>query len=163
EHLVEIHDRPQAGGAGLLARPAQHLLQQQRQEEHALRVFQVGDIKDYLPRLLSVVQHAGQVERFTVDPGRKARRRQNVVQGAGQLEPVLLRVKRIDVERADLAQRRRLNLGDQLRQVEATTLAPGVQEQLGDQNMFPRLNRVGGNAGQAEQGRGGGVDLLVQR
>ena len=67
EDLVHVDDGPQAAGAGLRPHPAQHLVQQQRHEEHALRVVQMGDREDRDARLaLRREQQAADVERLAL-------------------------------------------------------------------------------------------------
>ena len=46
EDLVHVDDGPQASGPRLRADPAQYLVQQQRDEEHALAVGEMGDGED---------------------------------------------------------------------------------------------------------------------
>ncbi len=58
------------GGAALRAHPRQHLLEQQRDEEHPLGVAQVGDRHDRDARLAGRrVEHACDVERLALEPG----------------------------------------------------------------------------------------------
>lgn len=80
EDLVHVDQRPQRSGARLRPYPAQHLVQEQRHEEHALGVAQMGDGHDRHPRLpFGRMQQTGDVERLAFHPGSKARSRQQVV------------------------------------------------------------------------------------
>ena len=58
------------------------------------------------------------------------------------------------------ADRRHLDAADELGQVQVFALVPRVQKQLSDEHVFARLHRVGGDAGQAQQGRYRYVDPL---
>ena len=59
-----------------------------------------------------------------------------LVRDDGQFQPVFLGIEGLDVKRADAAEWRVLHLRDELGEVQVAALAPGVQEQLGDQDVL---------------------------
>ncbi len=46
KHFIEVDQHPQRGCAGLIARPENDLLKEQRDEEHALFVGQMSEIEN---------------------------------------------------------------------------------------------------------------------
>ena len=67
EDLVEVDQRAQARGAALAAHPADDLVEQQRDEEHALLVVEVRDRDDADARLaVLAVEQAIDVERLAL-------------------------------------------------------------------------------------------------
>ena len=156
--------RAQTRGPGLHAHPAQHLVEQQRDEEHALGVSQVRDGEDRDARLsLRRVQQAGDVQRLALQPRLEARRGQQVVQRHRQRKPLLGRVERLQVEHADARRPAAIARLDQRPQVEVPPLLPGVAQDRGEQDVLPALDRVRLDAEQSQQRGRGGVDALAQQ
>ena len=60
------------------------------------------------------------------EPGAEARRRQQLIELHRQREAILRREERLEIEHADLRDRRRLHLRDQRRQVEIAAGAPAL-------------------------------------
>ncbi len=119
EDLVHVDERTQAGRARLPPHPGQDGVQEQRHEEHPLGVREVRDREDRDARLACITaQEAADVERRALHPELEARRGEQVVERQRELEAVLLRVERVEVEHADLGERRLLDLRDQRGDVE---------------------------------------------
>ena len=119
ENLVEVHQRPQAGGAALAAHPADQLIEQQRDEKHPLLIVQVRDRDDAdAGPAVGAVEQAVDVQRLALQPRAEPWRRQQLVELHGQLEAILGGVERLEVEDTHLGQGRRLHLRNQRRQIE---------------------------------------------
>jgi len=81
EHLVKVQDRAQAGRAAERAHPGEHVLQQQRDDEHPLGFVEVRDIENADARLaLGRVEQALDIERLALQPALEARCGDDVVQ-----------------------------------------------------------------------------------
>ena len=137
EDLVHVDDGAQARGARLGAHPRHHLVQQQGHEEHPLRIAQVGDREHGDSRLaFRRVEQRRRIQRLSFEPLLEPRRREQPVQPHGQLEPLLRRKKRLEVDDADLLEGRRLHLLDEGGEVEILALAPCRGEQRGQQRVL---------------------------
>ena len=112
---------------------------------------------------LGVAEHRGQVERLAGEPRLEAGRGEQVVQRARQLEAVVGGVEGFQLERADPRDRRRLDLVDEAGQVEVARLLPRRLQDLGDQDVLPAPQRVGVDAGEAEQARRGRGEPLAEQ
>ena len=77
---------------------------------------------------------------LALHPGAEARRREQVVEPHGELEALLGRIERLEVEDADARHRRRLDRLDQRGQVEVASLAPGGVEDGRDQDVLAALD-----------------------
>ena len=164
EDFVHVEQRAQAGGAGLRAHPAEHLIEQQRDEEHALRVAEVRDGKDGHARLARWrVVDALDVERLAFQPRAEAGRGEQVVDGRGEREAILRRIKRFHVHHADALDARGLNFLNQRGEVEIAAVLPGALNDVGEEDGFAALRRVGFDAHQTEQAADGGVDAFAQQ
>ena len=129
--FVHVHQRAEAAGARLGAHPAEHLVEQQRDEEHPLRVAQVRDRENGDARLArGGMEQPADIQRFALQPRRKAGRREEAVQEHRQVKTVFRGKKRVDVDHANASQGRGLHFLDQRRQVEAAALGPGLLEDL---------------------------------
>ncbi len=73
EHFVEVQQGAQVGGARLPAGPGQHLLQQERDEEHPLVVVEMRQVENQVLRPTVAVEHGRQVERLALRPDREHR------------------------------------------------------------------------------------------
>jgi hypothetical protein len=163
EDLVHVEQRPETGRAGLRPDPAEHLVQEERDEEHPLGVRQVGDRDDRRPGLAGGgVEKRADVERLPFEPGVEARGGQEVVQLGREGEAVLGREERLEVEGADLREGRALDLPDQLREVEVAALAPSGLEDLREEDVLAAPERVGLDAEEPEEARRGGGDPLAE-
>ena len=128
EDLVHVDQRAQAGGATLRTHPAGHGVQQQRDEEHALRVVEMGDGEDGDARLAGRgAQERGDIERFTLRPHLEAWRRNERIDSHRQREALLRRVEALEVDDTDAGHRRLLDALDQHRQVRALARLPRRQ------------------------------------
>ena len=153
EDLVHVEDRAQRRRAGLAAHPGDELVGDQRHDEHALRVGEVRDRDDGDARLaLGREQQALDVERLALEPHAEAGRGEQVVHRHRELEPVLGGIEGLDVEHADLVERRLLDGADQAREVERVAAAPGGVDDRGQQDVLAALERIGGDADAARAG-----------
>ena len=136
-HLVHVDERPQIGGAALLAHPGDQLREDQRHHELALLVGQVGDGDDGGRRLaLGGAQQAGDVQRRPLGPGRERRRGQEPVEPDGERAAVGGREELVQLEHAELAQGRPLDLTDQRAEVERAPLRPRGLDEVAQQDVF---------------------------
>ncbi len=159
--FVHVDQRAQAGRARLRADPADDLVEQQGDKEHALVVVEVGNREDRdARRARSGIEQVADVEGFPRQPGLEAGRGQQVVERHDQPEAVFGRVERFQVQHADGGDGRVLDLMDQRRQVQVLAAAPGVVEHGGEENELAALDGVGFDADQTEQAGDGGVDVL---
>jgi hypothetical protein len=108
------------------------------------------------------VQHRAHVERLALEPGVEARGRQEIVELGGEGEPVLRRIERFQIQRADARHRGRLDGLDQGGDVEVASLRPRGLEELGHQDVLAAPEGVRVDAEQAQEARGGGRDALAQ-
>ena len=144
------------------AHPGQHGVQQQRHEEHALGVREVRDREDRDARLAGVAaQQLADVERHALHPELEAGRGEQVVERQRELEAILLRVERVEVEHADLGERRLLDLGDQRGDVERLAVGPGGAEDAREQDVLAALDRVGVDPEQRQQAGRDRADLIA--
>ena len=163
EDLVHVDHRPQARRARLAAHPRDDLVEQQRHEEHPLGVAEVRDREDRDPRLpLRRVEQAGGVERLAFEPLGEARGGQQPVEPHGQVEALLRREERLEVDDADLGERRRLDLLNQRRQIEVPPLRPGGPEEAGHERVLAAPGRRV-DAGEREHARRRAAGALGHR
>ncbi len=162
EDLVHVEQRAQAGRARLAAHPGQHGVQQQRHEEHALGVREVRDREDRDAGLAGVAaQQLAHVERHALHPELEARRGEQVVERQRQLEAILLRVERVEIEHADLGERRLLDLGDERGDVERLAVGPRGAQDAREQDVLAALDRVGVDPEQRQQAGRDRADLIA--
>ncbi len=164
EDLVHVEERAQAAGAGLLAHPGDHLVQQHRHEEHALLVGEVCDGEDRDPRLpLRCVEQAAHVERLALAPGGEGRRGQQIVEDHRQLEAVLRREERLEVQHAELLEGGALDRADQRGEIEVAPLAPGAIEERREQDVLAAADRIRLDPQQGQQPRHRREGALAKR
>ena len=162
EDLVHVEDGPQARRARLGPDPGQHLVQEDRDEEHPLVVREVRDRQDREPRLaLARIEQAADVERLALHPAGEPGRGEQVVQLHRQGEPLLGREEGLQVDHADLLERRRLHGVDQARHVEVVAGAPGVIEHVREQDMLAAGDRIGVDPQERQQSRDGRRNSLA--
>ena len=163
--LVEVEDGAQHRGARLRAHPGFDGGIEQCNEEHALGIGEVRQVKDAVTRPpVWPIQQAGDIQRLAFDPGLEGRGGQDVVKQHGQLETILLWEKGVDVKNAQLGKGRGLGLHDQLAQVQVFAFAPGVLEDVGEQDVLARAHGVYILHAHQPQQRGDGAgDLLAQQ
>ncbi len=160
--LVHVDEGAQVRGAALLAHPRDQLRQDEGHDELALLVGQVRDGHDRRGRLaVCGPQQAADVERRAVGPGRERGRGQQPVQLDGERRAVGGREELVELEHAQLAHRRLLHLADQRAQVERLALRPGRLDEVAEQDVLARRERVGGDADQAEQAGHVALDLVA--
>src|SRR3954469_25414461 len=104
----------------------------------------------------------GHVEGHALEPRREAGRRDEVVHRERELLPFLLRIERFDVEHADAPDRWLLDLADEGRDVEVSTLRPRVREDRRQQDVLAALDRVGLDADKTQEARDGRDDAFAQ-
>ncbi|OQA37873.1 MAG: hypothetical protein BWY52_03324 [Chloroflexi bacterium ADurb.Bin325] len=164
EHLVHVEQAAQARRARLAAHPTDDVFEQDGDEEHPLGVAQVRDVEDGVPRLARRrVQQRGDVERLSLQPGPEAGRGHDVVERHRQVEAILLRVERVEIQHAHLAEGRLLHGLDQPRQIQILSPAPGVFDDGREQDVLAAAHRVGVDADQPQQRGDGPLDALAQR
>ena len=96
-------------------------------------------------------QERADLERLALEPGREARRREQVVEAHRERETLLRRVERLEVHDADLRDGGRLNPGDQGGEVEVLALLPRRCEDRRDEDVLAALQRIGVDAGEREK------------
>ena len=109
----------------------------------------------------SLRRSAADVERVALQPELEAGRGEQVVERQRELEAVLLREEGVEVEHADLGERRLLDLRDQRGEVERLALGPRRAEDAREQDVLAALDRVGVDAEERQQARRDGADLLA--
>ncbi len=92
---------------------------------------------------LGRVEKALRIERFTLHPGLKSGRRQQVVQAHRQRKAIFCGEKGVERHDADFRYRWILDLADQARNIEASAFAPGVIQQPRNQNVFATRDGIG--------------------
>ena len=161
EQLVHVEHGPQARCARLGAHPGDDLAEQQRDEEHALRVREMRDRqhRNARPTFIGIEQRAcGQ--RLALHPGRETRRSEQVVELHGQREAILGGKHGFQVHHPDTLDRRRLDRADQARQVERAPCLPAVLQDIGDEDVFAAGQRIGIDTQQGENRDRGRLDPL---
>ena len=122
-HLVHVQQRPQIGGAALASHPRDDLGQQHRGDELALLVGQVSRGEDGAAgRAVGGVEQRLHVERLARRPRSERRGGEETVELHRQRGAVLGGEELLQLEHAELADRRLLHLADQRRQVERLAL-----------------------------------------
>ena len=107
DDLVHVDDGAQARRAGLGTHPGDDLVEQQRHEEHPLRVTQMRNRENRDARLaLGRVEQRGGVERLTLEPLIEPGGREQAVQPHRQLESLLRGEERLEIDNADLLEGR---------------------------------------------------------
>ena len=164
EDLVHIDDGPQASGTLLGPHPAEDLVQEQRYEEHALRVGEMSDGEDRDPGLaIACEKHLPDVQRLALEPGLEGRGREQIVEKHGQFEPRLGRIEGIQIEDSHFHEGRCLDLLDEAGKVEVLAGRPSGVEQTGKQDVLPALDRIRRNSHQTEEAGDRRVDAVPQR
>ena len=163
-HLVEVDEAAQLARPGLAAHPGDQPREHERDDELPLLVREMREVDDGGARLavLGAQQDRG-IERRAAAPGGERRRGDECVEADGELVPVVGRQESVDLEDAELAQRRLLDLPDQRAEVEVGAGAPVVLEQVGEEDVLAAAERVGLDSDQAEQARDRPLDLVADR
>src|SRR4029079_14125141 len=131
EDLVHVRERAQIGRSLLTAHPRDELREDERGAAPALLLGEVRKVDDGTPRLpFGREEEPLRVERLALPPGGEGRRRDERVQRERELRPVGRREELVDLEDAELADRRRLDLADQGPEVEVAAGAPGILDQV---------------------------------
>ena len=107
------------------------------------------------------VEQAADVERLALHPGGEPGRGEQVVELHRQGEPVLGGEEGLQVDHADLVERRRLDGVDEARHVEVAARPPGVVEDVGQQDVLAAGDRVGLDAQEGQQPRDRRGDALA--
>ena len=93
----------------------------------------------------------------------KPARRQQAVQPHRELEPILLREERVEVERAYPRHRRALDFADNPFNRQIAPRAPRVPQQRRDERVLAALERIGVEADERQQAGRGRADSLAKR
>ena len=144
--------------------PRDQAREHERDDELALLVREVGEVDHGGARtaVLGAEEH-GRIERGAAAPGGERGRGDERVQPDGELVPLCRRQERVDLEDAELAQRRLLDLPDQGAEIEIGAGAPVVLEQVREEDVLAAAERVGLDPDQAEQAGDGALDLVADR
>ena len=163
-HLVEIDEPAQLARAGLGVHPGDQAREDERDHELALLLREVREVDHGCarPPVLGTEQH-GRVERRPATPGGERGRGHECVQADGELVSVGRRQERVDLEHAELAQRRLLNLPDQRAEVEIGARAPVVLQQVREEDVLAAAERVGLDPDEVQQARDRAFDLAANR
>ncbi len=162
EHLVNVEQRAQAGRAAERAHPAEHVFQQQRDDELAFALAEVGDVEDrHAGASVRLVEQALDVHRVAFQPRLERRRGDDVVQVERQLLPLALGDVIVDREDAELVEGRLLHLQDDVLKRQILPALPGVLENVGDEHVLFVLHRLYVAPDQRQQRRDDAVDLLT--
>ena len=164
KNLIHVHQGAQAGRARLRAHPTEHLVEQQGDEKHTLCVAQVGNGEDRDAGFaFGRVNNLADVQGHPFHPAGEAGRRHQIVQRQHQAKTILSRVEGLQIEHPDTRHRRRLDGLDERGQVEISTIAPGLTNDGGNEDVLAAGQWVGVDADHAEQAGHGGVDALLQQ
>ena len=101
------------------------------------------------------------VERRPGHPRPERRRGEQAVEPHRQRHAVLRREELVELEHAELADRRLLDHADERRQVEAAAGRPLVEDEVRQQDVLAARQRIGLDADQAEQAGDEALDLVA--
>jgi hypothetical protein len=153
-HFVDVDQGTQRRRAALCAHPRDDFIEEQRDEEHALAIVEVGDRQDGHTRLAAGrVEQRVDVERITLEPHGEVRRRKQSIQIGREGEAIRRGEKAVELQDANALERRVLHLCDERRQVERALGAPRFAEQRRDENVLARAQRFGVDAGERQHAR----------
>ena len=159
--FVHVEHGAEAGGAALGSHPAEHLIEEEGDEEHALAVVEVSDAEDADAGLAGGgVEEAFDVEGFAGEPGAEAWGGEEVVDAHGEFRAFFFGEEGFEVDDADAAEGWGEDVVDDFFQVEVLAGAPGVAEDGREEDVFAAVDGVGGDADEAEDGAGGGFDAF---
>ncbi len=151
EHLVKIEQAAQRGGAREAPHPRHHLLEEQGDKEHALRVVQVGNVEHGDARAATGrVREGGDIQRRPLEPVPKARRGGDAVESHHQVHAVALGVKAVDIQHAEGAHRWALDRLDEAGQVQVLAATPGMLNDVRQEDVLATAHGVGRNAHQPQ-------------
>ncbi len=164
EHLVHVRERTQVGRPLLATHPCHELREHERDDELSLVVREVREVDHGAARLaVGGEEQSLRVERLALAPGCERRRGDERVQREGELRPIGRREELVDLEDAQLADRRRLDLADQRAEVEVPARTPGVLDQVREEDVLATRERVGGDPDEREEAGHRALDLVAQR
>ncbi len=164
EHLVHVRQRAEVGRSLLAAHPRDELREDECDDELPLLLGEVGEVDDRAARLtVGGDEHRLRVERIALAPGREARRGDEGVERERQLRAVGQREELVDLEDAELPDRRRLDLADERAEVEVSAGAPGVLDQVRKEDVLAARERVGLDPDEREEARHRRLDLVAER
>ena len=115
-------------------------------------------------RPLSAVEQAIDVERFALEPGAEAGRRQQLIELHRQREAILRREERFEIDHADLGDRRRS--GSARSAPRRSRSRPARQlsvKSVDEQRVLAAAHRLRVDAGQRQHARGGRRDAIAQQ
>ncbi len=162
--LVHVQQRSEIARPALAAHPGDQLGEDERRDELALVVGEVCRRHDRASSSsVSGVQHRCEVECRSLRPRRERWGCQQSVELHGQGHAVVGGEELVDVEHAELADRRRRNHRHERREVEWTVLAPRVVDQVRQQDVLATGERVGRDAHQSQQAGDVSLDLVGDR
>ena len=164
DHLVEVDEAAELARPRLAVHPGDQAREHERDDELPLLVGEVREVDHGGARpAVGGAEQPSRVERRPAAPGRERRRRDERVQPHRELVPVGGRQERVDLEDAELAQRRLLDLSDQRAEIEVGSGPPVVLEQVRQEDVLAAAERVGLDPDQAEQARDRAFDLVADR
>ena len=135
--LVHVKEGAERGGALLRTHPAEQLVQQERHEEHAFAIAQMRDVEDGHARLAGLgVIHALYVQRLAFQPRCETGRGDEVVQLHRQRGAFGLGHEAVDIYHAHLADRRLLDVPDEVLQRYVLALFTAMSDDVAHQDML---------------------------
>jgi hypothetical protein len=159
EDLIHVDERAEARRPGARSHPSENLIEEKRHEEHPLGVGEVRDVKDrHAGFSFARIKNAVDIEGIAREPRFEARRGEKIVESGGELETVLRRVERLDLENPDAGHGRRLHGVDERGEVEVSPVLPRVLENRGDEDVLPALDWVPSDPEKREKARRRGRD-----
>ena len=160
-HLIHGHHQAKRPRSGLATHPGDDLPQEEGGEHLPVLLAEVGGVKEGergLPRRGG--EEAVHGERRTLLPGREGRAGQERVQPGHGLAPLLRRIEGVDMEHAQLGERRMDEVAQDLGQARMLPRPPAVLEQVGQEDVGRALERVGVLPGPGEERGDRGGDPL---
>ena len=107
------------------------------------------------------IKHPLNVQRRAIQPCRKGWRGNQAVEPHGQTVALLLGIEAIDVENAQFAHGWTPYLGDELRQVQVPPIAPGLLDDIGQEDMFRTGDGIGVDFGKRQNRRNQAFYLIA--
>ena len=161
-HFVHVEHGAQIGGTRLATHPGDQLRQNHRDDELALLIGQVSHGDDGAAGLaVGGAEHGVDVERLAFGPCRKRRRRKQTVELHGECGAVIGREELVEIENPELADGRGHDLADKRGEVDGTVVRPRVGDEVRQQDVLTRRERIGVYSDQAEQTGDEAFDLVV--
>ncbi len=162
--LVQVHQRPQLVRSRLGSEPPDERTQDPAHRQLALRVGQVREAHHrQAGTAVRRPEQLGHVQWGAGAPGLEPGGGEEPVERHGQRRALLRGDDGVEFHHAEGAHGRRLHPGHQGRQVQRLARGPRRVDQVGHEQVLGAGERVAGDADQAEQAGGDGLDLGGER